>query len=129
MRSLRNRHMLKIAMPKSSTAKAPRASSGTGKSVRDKEQEEGAAAAELALKARVLRSDPEILADMPEGDRVMQEIVDMVNLTEAPEDAVASLVIDLLHYCKREKIDWTEDVTSRAWERFRSERACAVQER
>jgi len=46
-----------------------------------------AAAAELALKAHVLASDPEILAEMPDGDRTMEEIADAVNLTEAPEDA------------------------------------------
>jgi hypothetical protein len=55
---------------------------------------EGAAAAELALKAHILRSNPEILAEMSERDRIMQEIVDTVDLTEAPEDAVSSLVID-----------------------------------
>ena len=90
---------------------------------------EGAAAAELALKAHVLASNPEILAEMTDGDRMMQEIADVVDLTEAPEDAVCSLVIDLLQYCEREKIDWTEDVMSRAWEHFRSERACEIQKR
>ena len=90
---------------------------------------EGAAAAELALKAHVLRSDPEILAEMSERDRIMQEIADRVDLTEAPEDAVSSLVIDLLHYCEREKIDWTQDVMSRAWENFRSDRAEEIQKR
>jgi hypothetical protein len=57
---------------------------------------EGAATAELALKAHILRSSPEILAEMSEQDRIMQEIVDMVDLVEASEDAVSSLVIDLL---------------------------------
>ena len=52
----------------------------------------------------------------------MREITDVIDLTEAPEDAVCSLVIDFLQYCEREKIDWTEEVMSRAWERFRSER-------
>jgi hypothetical protein len=66
---------------------------------------------------------------MTQGDRVMQEIADMVDLTEAPEDAVCSLVIDLLQYCEREKIDWTQEVMSRAWERFRSERVHETQER
>ena len=60
---------------------------------------------------------------------MMQEIVEMVDLTEAPEDAVASLVIDLLQYCERAKIDWTEDVMSPAWEHLRRERAYEVQER
>ena len=54
------------------------------------------AAAEVALKAHVLKSDPEILSEMTEGDRMMQEITVTVNLTEAAEDAVCSLVIDLL---------------------------------
>ena len=53
----------------------------------------------------------------------------MVDLTEAPEDAVSSLVIDLLQYCQREKIDWTREVMSRAWERFGAERAYEVQKR
>ena len=88
-----------------------------------------AAAAELALKAHVLASDPEILAEMTDGDRTMQEIADAVNLTEAPEDAVCGLVIDLLQYCEREKIDWTQDVMSRAWEHLRRERAYEVQKR
>ena len=92
-------------------------------------KEEEIAAAELALKAHVLRSTPEILADMTDGDRMMQEIVDMVDPTEAPEDAVASLVIDLLQYCEREKIDWTEDVMSRAWKRFRGKHDDEVQKR
>jgi hypothetical protein len=82
-----------------------------------------AAAAELALKAHVLASDPEILAEMTDGDRTMEEIADAVNLTEAPEDAVCGLVIDLLQYCEREKIDWKQDVMSRACEHLRRERA------
>jgi hypothetical protein len=77
----------------------------------------------------VLRSDPEILAEMTDGDRMMQEIADTVNLTEAPEDAVCGLVIDLLQYCEREKIDWTEDVMSRARQHLRSEQAYEVQKR
>ena|SRR5207247_3452936 len=120
--SLRIRHMLKITMRKASVpTKTSRVSHSSSK--------EGAAAAELALKAHILRSNPEILAEMAERDRIMQEIVDTVDLTEAPEDAVSSLVIDLLQYCQREKIDWTQEVMSRAWERFRSERAYQVQKR
>jgi hypothetical protein len=48
----------------------------------------------------------------------MPEIAESVDLTEAPEDAVCNLVIDLMQYCEREKIDWTEDVISRATEQF-----------
>src|SRR5436190_12822365 len=89
--------------------------------------QEGAAAAELALKAHVLGCNPEILAEMTEGDRMMREIADLIDLTEAPEDAVCSLVIDLLQYCEREKIDWTQDVMSRAWEHLGSHRTYEVQ--
>jgi hypothetical protein len=124
--SLRNRRMLNVAMPKSRIGKKIlRKPSASNRDRRDKNEE--TAAAELALKAYVLKSNPDILADMTEGDRVMQEIVDMVDLTEAPEDAVASLVIDLLHYCERKKIDWTEDVMSRAWDHCRNERAYEAQ--
>jgi hypothetical protein len=91
--------------------------------------EEATAAAELALKAHVLGSDPEILTEMTEGDRMMREIADIIDLTEAPEDAVCSLVIDLLQYCEREKIDWTQEVMSRAWEHFRNQRLYEVPKR
>ncbi len=111
--SLRNRHMLNIAMPKSParTKYSP------------------ASAAELALKVHALISDPEILADMTDGERMMQEIADTVDLTEVPEDAVCGLVIDLLQYCEQEKIDWNQDVMSRAWEHFRREHVHELQER
>ena len=81
---------------------------------------ESAAAAEFALKTHAIAFNPEILAEMANGDGTMREIADTVDLTEAPEDAVCSLVIDLMHYCKREKIDWTEDVIERAAKAFRS---------
>jgi hypothetical protein len=58
----------------------------------------------------------------------MHEIANMIDLTEAPEDAVCGLVTDLLTYCEREKIDWTQDVMSRAWEHFRNQRAYEVRE-
>src|SRR5437868_10666021 len=80
-------------------------------------------AAELALKAHVLISTPEILAELTDADTRIREMGDMIDLTEAPEDAVCSLVADLLRYCERENIDWTEDVMLRAWQRFRRERA------
>lgn len=99
--------MLNVAMRKSPFAtKSSRMSHSSNK--------EGAAAAELALKAHILRSNPEILAEMPEGNKTMREIADVVDLTEAPEDAVCSLVIDLLQYCQREKIDWHQEVIFRA---------------
>jgi hypothetical protein len=88
---------------------------------------EAVMAAELAVKAHVLASDPEILSEIIEGDRLMREIRDVVDLTEAPEDAVCGLVIDLMQYCEREKIDWTADVMSRARERFRSQHVSDVQ--
>jgi hypothetical protein len=115
-------------MPKSPAAtKTPRTSTGSKKS--DSVKEERVAAAELALKAHVLGSDPEILAEMAEGATTMREIADVVDLTEAPEDAVCSLVIDLLQYCEREKIDWTQEVMSRAREHFRPKRAREAQKR
>jgi hypothetical protein len=80
------------------------------------------AAAALALKAHALAFDPEMLANMTDGDRIMREIADAVDLTEAPEDAVCSLVIDLMQYCEQEKIDWTEDVVVRAREHLRRQR-------
>jgi hypothetical protein len=98
----------------------------TMKNSRDQEQ---ATAAELALKVHALRSDPGLMAEITGGDRMMQKVAETIDLTEAPEDAVCSLVIDLLRYCDREKIDWNEDVMSRARERFQSERTCAVENR
>jgi hypothetical protein len=120
--------MLNIPMPKSPVAtKTSRSPTSSRKGNRVKE--EGAAAAALALKAHVLASDSEILAEMPEGDRMMQEIAATVNLTEAPEDAVCGLVIDLLRYCELENIDWSQQVMSRAREHFHRERAYEVQKR
>jgi len=114
--------VIKIGMRKSSAA---------GKKIRPaplgKRKAVCTAAAELALKAHVLGSTPEMLAELTEGDSAMREITDMVDLTEAPEDAVCSLVIDLLRYCEREKIDWTQDVILRSWQHFRSDLAREVQ--
>ena len=87
---------------------------------------EGTADAELALKAYVLLSNPELLAEVSDGDKMKQEIADAVDLTEAPEDAVCSLVIDLMQYCEREKIDWTQDVMPRAREHLRRERTSSI---
>lgn len=74
---------------------------------------------QLALKTYALASDSEILAKIPGGGETMQRIAEMVDLTEAPEDAICSLVIDLLRYCEKENVDWTQDVMSRARKRFR----------
>jgi hypothetical protein len=82
-----------------------------------------AAAAEVALKTHVLKSNPVILAELPDGRRSMENLAGLVNLTEAPEDAVCDLVTNLMHYCRREKIDWTYDVMRRALNHFRCERA------
>jgi hypothetical protein len=111
--------MLSIAMPKTPAAtKTPHS-----KIISKKSASLEAAAAELALKAHALAFDSAMLAELPNGDRTMQEIAEAVDLTEAPEDAVASLVIDLMHYCEREKIDWPEEVMVRAGKRFRAEHA------
>ena len=71
-----------------------------------------------------MASTPEMVTQLTEPDGPIQKIKDLVDLTEAPEDAVCSLVIDLLRYCEREKIDWIHDVMLRSRERFRSERVC-----
>lgn len=70
------------------------------------------AAAELALKIHYLAQDPET-ANV-DVDSCLKIIADSVDLTEAPEDAVCSLVSDLMKFCEREKIDWNEEVMSRA---------------
>jgi hypothetical protein len=85
--------------------------------VTNSSDEKGAEAAEWALKAYALQSDPRLLAEVSDGNEKIGEMAAMVNLTEAPEDAVCSLVIDLWNYCEREKIDWAEDVIARANER------------
>ena len=82
---------------------------------------EGAAAAELTLKAYTL-CDPEMVHHFTGGDRLIRRIANSIDLTEAAEDAACSLVIDLMHYCDREKIDWNNDVLSRARDRFESGR-------
>jgi len=76
-----------------------------------------------------LASNPDILAEMAQGDRMMQEIADMIDLAEAPEDAVCSLVTDLMQYCEREKINWTQEVMARAWEQLRKQRLYEVPKR
>jgi len=123
--------MLDITVRKSPIAmKTSHPSTGSKKGpMKNSRSQKGAAAAELALKAHALGSNSEILAEMTEGDRMMREIADMIDLTEAPEDAVCSLVTDLLQYCEREKIDWTQEVMSRAWEQLRRERAREIQKR
>lgn len=89
----------------------------------DAMNKEGAAAAEFTLKAYTIESDP---AEFGVEPIAIQQIAESVDLTEAPEDAVCSLVIDLMHYCEREEIDWTQDVLSRARQRFPRESARKV---
>jgi hypothetical protein len=78
-----------------------------------------ATAAELALKAHSLYSTSDIGADIPDTRNMMRQINSVINLREAPEDAVCSLVMDLMHYCNREEIDWDRDVMLRARENCR----------
>ncbi len=80
---------------------------------------EGAAAAEFTLKAYTIESNP---AEFGVEPTAIRQIAASVDLTEAPKDAVCSLVIDLMHYCEREEIDWGGDVVARAHDRFLSER-------
>jgi hypothetical protein len=79
---------------------------------------ERAAAAEFALKACSLESHA---ADFGVERASVLRLADEVTLTEAPEDAVCSLVIDLMNYCQREQIDWENDVLGRAYERLDAE--------
>ena len=76
-----------------------------------------AAIAEFPLRRYIAKATPEIRR---QGSELMP-VVSVVNLTEAPEDAVCSLVIDLMHYCDREGIDWPNDIVARAHERFTSQ--------
>ena len=80
---------------------------------------ESAAAAEFALKAYSVETDP---AEFGVEQITIDRIAQSVDLTETPEDAVCSLVIDLMHYCEQEKIARMDDVVYRARDRFRSER-------
>lgn len=80
-----------------------------------------AAAAELALKAHIMITTPELFPALRDRELMLKQIDEAVNTTESAEDAVCSLVIDLLHYCQREKIDWTNDVVARARERLQED--------
>jgi hypothetical protein len=73
-------------------------------------------AAELAIKSHVLVSAG--VPEFREAALTIKEAAELISLTEAPEDAVCSLVIDLMRYCERENIDWTQDVIARAQQRF-----------
>jgi hypothetical protein len=37
----------------------------------------------------------------------LEQFADLVNLTEAPEEALTDLLTNLMHYCHREGIRWT----------------------
>jgi hypothetical protein len=73
----------------------------------------------FALKAHVFRWDGAVIASRRQRAQVIDCVTRAVDLTEAPEDAVCNLVIDLMRYCERGKIDWSRDVVSRAVKRAR----------
>ena len=73
------------------------------------------AAVEFALKAYSVGSDRRRF-DVDDG--AIEPIAVSVDWAEAPEDAVCSLVVDLMHYCERANIDWRTDVIPRVRERF-----------
>jgi hypothetical protein len=81
-------------------------------------KQENAAVAELALKVYSLGVESDVRRNFHDADRLMQSASGLIELREAPEDAVCSLVIDLMHYCKQEIIDWQRDVIDRAHMRF-----------
>jgi hypothetical protein len=43
---------------------------------------------------------------VPKGTKKLARLRDYVNLTEAPEEALADLLTNLMHYCHREGIPW-----------------------
>jgi hypothetical protein len=79
-----------------------------------------AAAAEFALKAHAF-CDPSVATQLSDSETIRRQLSETVDLTEAPEDAVCSLIIDLIHYCDREGIDWDQDVLRRAIEQYHFE--------
>ena len=81
---------------------------------------EEVAAAEFALKAHAF-CDPAIAAQSLDSEKILRQLSEAVDLTEAPEDAVCGLVIDLMHYCDREGIDWDQEVLRRAIEQYQLE--------
>jgi hypothetical protein len=58
------------------------------------------------------------LADKPEATAIH---INDINLTEAPEEALTDLVANLMHYCHREGLEWTEDVLKPATMHFEAE--------
>ena len=89
----------------------------------DSLEKNGADAGELALKAHVFWSNAEIRAEMTNEALIREEIVSAVNLTEAPDEAVCSLILDLLSYCEREQIHWSKDVVARV-EQYAQKKQC-----
>lgn len=72
--------------------------------------QQNGSAAELATKMHVLALGPNIGAGIIDFDAIAAAVGAAVNLTEAPEDALATLIIDLMQYCEREGIDWEKEV-------------------
>jgi hypothetical protein len=79
-----------------------------------------AAAAEFALRAHAF-CDPAVATQVSDSETIRRQLSEAVDLTEAPEDAVCSLIIDLMYYCDREGIDWDQDVLQRAIEQHHLE--------
>ena len=59
--------------------------------MKNSRNQKGASAAELALKAHVLRSNPEILAEVTEGDRMIKK--GAISLLLLDGDAIAESMI------------------------------------
>ena len=83
---------------------------------------QAAVASEFVVSAHTVASDPQILAEMSSVNELIRQITQCVDLTEAPEEAVCALVLDLLHYCERERINWSDDVMVPALKRYQQER-------
>ena len=72
--------------------KTSRASTGSKRRpMKNSRNQKGASAAELALKAHVLRSNPEILAEVTEGDRMIKK--GAISLLLLDGDAIAESMI------------------------------------
>lgn len=66
---------------------------------------------------------------LPQGPRsVLEDIAEEISLTEAPEEALADLLTNLMHYCHREGIEWFghDGVSQVALRNFSAESGGAV---
>lgn len=83
----------------------------------------------LVVKTHCLGTMPEGLEPYVDGwDKMAEEIHESVDLTEAPDEAVVDLLTNLMHFCHREGISWTDKdgVLLTAVQHFREESGGAI---